>query len=436
MEMLEAREQRVWRQRELLAQYGRAMVSFTMNIAGPVKDSALIRRGFRMGARDLEQLLAVEKISCLHREESLARTGCEAIWVLDAPAEQVKGLTEQLEEASPLGRLYDMDVLDVGGEKLQRAKPRRCLLCGEVAQVCARSRAHSVEQLQERTCQLLEQAVLEDDSRFAAQMAQQALLYEVAVTPKPGLVDRQSNGSHRDMDVFTFQRSAAALQPYWEQCVRIGRETRQLPPPETLARLRFPGKQAEGRMLAATGGVNTHKGAVFSMGLLCGALGRLDREMWRDSGQVLALCGEMAAALLEDFAEPRDTAGQRLYREHGITGVRGQAAAGYPAVAHIALPKLRAGLERGLDLNDAACAALLALIAGTVDTNMIHRGGIQRQRETAAEIAALLEREPFPDRGTLEELDARFVAENLSPGGCADLLAMALLLHFLAEEPC
>lgn len=434
MEMLEAREKRARRQQELLARHGGTLVSFTMNIAGPVKDSALIRRGFRMGVRDLEQLLAVEKIICRHREERQAHTGCEAFWVLDAPAAQVKQLTEQLEEAAPLGRLYDMDVLCAGGEKLQRAQPRRCLLCGQVAQVCARSRAHSVAQLQARTCQLLEQAVLDDDSRFAARMVQQALLYEVAVTPKPGLVDRQSNGSHRDMDIFTFQRSAAALQPYWEQCVRIGRETRDRPPTETLARLRFPGKQAEGWMLAATGGVNTHKGAVFSLGLLCGALGRLDREQWRDSDRVLALCGEMAAQLLEDFAQPQDTAGQRLYREHGITGIRGQAAAGYPAVRHIALPRLRAGLERGLCLNDAACAALLALIANTVDTNMIRRGGLQRQAEVAAEIAALLEREPFPGRRTLERLDARFVEEDLSPGGCADLLAMALLLYFLAEE--
>lgn len=98
------------------------------------------------------------------------------------------------------------------------------------------------------------------------------------------------------------------------------------------------------------------------------------------------------------------------------------------------LPKLEAGLAEGLDVNDAACAALLSLIAETTDTNMIHRGGLKKQRETARAVAALLETAPFPDRGTLEQLDERFVRDNLSPGGCADLLTMTLMLHFLKEE--
>ena len=433
-EMLEAREKRARRQNALLTQYRRPLVSFTMNIAGPVKDSPLIRRGFQIGLRDLEQLLIVERITCLHREELAAHTGCEAILVADAPAKRLKELTTRLEEYSGIGRLFDMDVLTPSGEKLGRAVPRRCLICGRIAQNCARNRTHSVAELQEKTYMILADAVDAEDRRFAAQMAQRALLYEIGITPKPGLVDRSNNGSHRDMDFFTFQRSAVALYPFFEECVRIGRETRSLSPSETFARLRFPGKLAEGRMLAATGGVNTHKGAIFSLGILCGALGRLEREDWCDLAAVLTVCADMCADLTADIDRPVDTAGTRLYRDHGITGARGQAAAGYPVVLQFGLPKLAAGLSEGLSINDAACAALLSLIAETTDTNMIHRGGLEKQQETAKAVAALLEKTPFPDRGTLEQLDADFIRDNLSPGGCADLLTMTLVLHFLKED--
>lgn len=433
-DMLQAREDRAAAQQLLLRRFGKPLVCFTMNIAGPIKDSPAIRRGFLAGLRDLTGLLEVEGLPILHRQSRRSSTGWEELMVVDGPARRIKDLTCQLEEMSDLGRLFDMDVLDPSGEKLSRPLPRRCLICGAQAQVCARSRTHTVAALQEKTRSLLEAAILEEDSTFAAQMALQALLYEVGVTPKPGLVDRRNTGSHRDMDFFTFQRSAAALYPYFAQCLRLGRATRQETPAHTLAALRLPGKLAQSRMEAATGGVNTHKGAIFSLGLLCGALGRLDREDWGHPDSVLALCGAMAEGLLEEFNTPGDTVGHRLYRDYGITGIRGQAAAGYPAVRDIGLPKLETGLNRGLSLNDAACGTLLALIAGTADTNLIHRGGVSRQRQVARELAALLEADPFPPPSVLEALDDGFIRENLSPGGSADLLAMTLMLWFLKGE--
>lgn len=432
-DILEARDARAKRQQVLLQQYLKPLISFTMNIAGPIKNSPSIARGFRIGLRELTRLITVERIPCLYQEQLQQNTGCEALLVLDAPAAQIKALTVQLEEASPLGRLFDLDVLDEFGTHLNRPVPRQCLLCGEKTQVCARNRSHSVVELQARTQEILENAFLESDSRLAASLAQQALLYEVGITPKPGLVDRANNGSHQDMDFFTFQRSIAVLYPYFETCVRIGRATRMKPPTATLDALRFHGKQAEGDMLAATGGINTHKGAIFSLGLLCGALGRLDRELW-STETILALCGKMAAFLPQELHTGGDTAGQRLYQKYGITGIRGQAAAGYPAVQTIGLPTLEAGLARGLSINDSACAALLALMAEIQDTNLIHRGGITRYRQTVSTLSRLLEETPFPDWNTLVDLDTQFIREKLSPGGSADLLSMTLMLHFLKES--
>ena len=438
-EMLDARERRAARQRELLAMYRLPLVSFTMNIPGPVKNGPLIRRGFRLGRRLLlEQLgrMGAECVFCAEQDEA---TGCEGLYVVDADPAALKELTCALEDGTDAGRLFDMDVLAPGGEKLDRAALRCCLLCGRPAKECARSRAHSLPELQSKTTEILNRALRRLDGGTAANLAVQALLYEVCVTPKPGLVDRANCGSHRDMDIFTFQRSAAGLWPYFFQCVQTGRDTVGQPPPETFAALRWPGKLAEGGMYAATGGVNTHKGAIFSMGLVCGALGRLERAAWRDPGRVLSETAAMTAGIAaQELSAPAgdgsQTAGQRFYRQYGVTGVRGQAEAGFPAVRDYGLPVLEQGLAQGRTADEAGAAALLAVLAHTDDTNMIARGGLDAQREAAARLAVLLDTEPYPSAGTLRELDRAFTARNLSPGGSADLLALCWMLHFLREE--
>ena len=192
-------------------------------------------------------------------------------------------------------------------------------------------------------------------------------------------------------------------------------------------------------MLEATGGVNTHKGAVFSVGIVCAALGRLDRALWANAARVLAEVSAMTAGLTErDFAdvtvENAATTGQKLYAEYGITGVRGQVEAGLPAVLNIGLPTLEAGFAKGYDFDRAGGGALLAILAGSTDTNIIARSSRARQLALAEELKALLAETPYPDRDALAALDDRFIAENLSPGGSADLLALTYLLHFITTE--
>lgn len=439
-EMLEARERRAARQQALLGG-GRTMVCFTMNIAGPIKNSPLIAGGYDLGKRLLQGQLEVAGLKIAHFEEVREKTGNECILLLDAAPLAVKAITAELEDFAPLGRLFDMDVLRPDGRKVERQElglpGRKCLLCGESAQVCARSRRHTVAELQARTNAILRDAVDEADSREAARLACQALLFEVAATPKPGLVDRENSGSHKDMDFFTFQASAAALHPYFAQCLIVGR--RAASPEAVLEKLRLPGKIAEGEMRRVTGGINTHKGAIFSMGILCGALGQLERCRWSDPDSVLHTCAAIAKGIVSrDYAsltpETAKTPGQKFYLQYGITGVRGQAEAGFPAVREAGLPTLEAALAAGKDINQAGCAALLAMLAHTADTNMLHRGGLAGMQEAADVVRALLEKEPFPSRASLEALDSRFIEKNLSPGGTADLLALTYFLHFLKEN--
>lgn len=427
-QILEARENRAKKQKVLLSRYQKPLICFTMNIAGPVKRTPEIAKGFSFGSGLLLARLAKAGFVPLYIEEQLLPTGCEGYYIVDAPAENIKNLTVALEEESPIGRLFDLDVLTPSGEKLERPVPRRCLICSETAAVCSRSRAHSVAQLQETTAALLSQIPKAD---LIGCLAQKALFLEVCCTPKPGLVDRNNSGSHRDMDIFTFLRSIAALGDYFLECAQIGEETAHLPAKDTFPRLRQAGIHAEQAMFAATGGVNTHRGAIFTLGLLCGSAGRLD------SCDPETLCQEAAAMVqgivVRELAGVSEktaaTAGQQIYLRYGITGVRGEAEQGFPAVLKFGLPVL----TRGLDFNDSGCAALLAILAHSEDTNLINRGGRQTQLQLKNRLQSLLQENPYPSQQVLQQLDEEFIQKNLSPGGSADLLAACYFLQQLEK---
>ena len=222
-----------------------------------------------------------------------------------------------------------------------------------------------------------------------------------------------------------------SLGDYFKECAKIGAETAKLSPKDTFYQLRQAGIRAERSMFAATGGVNTHKGAIFTLGLLCGSAGRLDTQ------DPVHLCREVAAMTegivtreLAGISEgSAATAGQRIYLRYGISGVRGEAEQGFPTVLNIGLPIL----TRGLDLNDSGCAALLAMLAHSEDTNLIHRGGWEIQLQLKDRLQHLLQENPYPTFETLSQLDEEFIQKNLSPGGSADLLAACYFLQQLEQ---
>ena len=175
-EMLDARERRVYRQQQLLQEYGKPLICFTMNIAGPVKNSELIRDSFDLGCEMLKAHLAPAggtaaqpgtassgQFPCLFSEEVHEITGNEAHYVVDADPLEVKKITTAIEDGSDLGRLFDMDILRPDGTKVDRKEldlpVRQCLICGKPAKECGRSRTHSVEELQDRTAEILLAAV-------------------------------------------------------------------------------------------------------------------------------------------------------------------------------------------------------------------------------------------------------------------------------------
>ena len=441
-EVLAARERRVERQRALQNACGTPLISFSMNIAGPVKSSPLIRRAFSVGRRRLEAALQTAGLPVLERQEEAGATGCEALYAVSGEAPVLKRLCVAIEDDDPLGRLFDMDVLTSAGEKLDREAvgggERRCIVCGAAGRGCASRRVHRVEELQAATRRIMERHFFAADCTAVDNLVSRALWDEVSATPKPGLVDRANTGSHRDMDRSTFRASIEALRGYWAACAAAGQKTAGLSPEETFRCLREMGKRAEQTMLAATGGVNTHKGAVFTLGTICGAIGRLWRPEapCRDASPILDECRAMAAsAVAADLAAAgtvpasEQTAGLRLYLAHGMTGIRGEMADGMPGLRRTALPALEKALDAGRGRNDAGVIALLHLIARGTDTNMAARGGAALAAEATERVRKLLAGDPMPDMHAVARLDEYFTANNLSPGGCADLLAAAYFLH-------
>ena len=215
LQMLDARENRVRKQTELLSRFRKPLICFTMNIAGPEKNNPLITEGFRMGQAQIEAQFA--GLPVLHREEVLADTGCEGYYVVDADTAPLKAERAGVEDASPVGRGVDLGGRGLQGKKVCREAlglpGRKCLICGNPVYLCSSRRSHSVEALQDKTRQLLLDALRHRDALTLGALAVQSLLYEVSVTPKPGLVDRENSGSHRDMDFFSFLRSSAVLEP-------------------------------------------------------------------------------------------------------------------------------------------------------------------------------------------------------------------------------
>lgn len=296
--------------------------------------------------------------------------------------------------------------------------------------------------------------------------ASASLLDEVSATPKPGLVDLHDSGAHTDMDFHTFKDSARAIVPYIRTIASIGTAWRGKE--EALFQAIRPiGAEAEQAMFAATKGINTHKGMIFSMGIVSAAAGFLfsknlvSKESRQTSiltaMQILGMCRKMCRRPLEaDFAaispaEPK-THGERLYLSYGCRGIRGEAADGFPAVRNHGLPALKESLfccspaeQEALISYCEECAppnlkelwnkirlqTLLNLMANVEDTNVLFRTDYKSllyAKQAAASVLSL--GGGFTNQGmdALVALNKDFTSRNISPGGCADLLAITIFL--------
>jgi triphosphoribosyl-dephospho-CoA synthase len=263
------------------------------------------------------------------------------------------------------------------------------------------------------------------DSATIGCTASSCLMIEIATYPKPGLVSPIDRGAHDDMDAAMMNCSANALAPYFAQLADAGAAGAEMD------RLRTIGIEAEATMMAATGGVNTHRGAIFGMGLLCAAVGF--RACYGVSDTLGAVVAQRWGAGIVGGPVPLHSHGTTAARRHGAGGARAEAAAGFPSLYAVAVPALAEGRRLAPDNAEAARVhALMTLIAWVEDTNLLYRGGAAGLTFAQAQARAFLEAGgcASPDwRARGLAIHDAFVARRLSPGGSADLLAMALFVE-------
>jgi triphosphoribosyl-dephospho-CoA synthase len=259
-----------------------------------------------------------------------------------------------------------------------------------------------------------------------AERAMGALIAEALLTPKPALVDRRGCGAHRDLDLERLLASAAALRPGFERMADCA--WRRTPSRALREDLGDIGRRAEADMLAATGGSNAHRGAIWVLGLLVAGLAMSDGDAPPEEAATRAAA---LARLPDRHAARHESNGSRVCARYGVEGARGEARAGFPHVVGIGLPALREARRRGAIESDARLDALLAIMARLDDTCLLHRGGwpaLEAARDGARAVLARGGSSTAAGRRRLLALDADLMMRWVSPGGSADLLAACLLL--------
>ena len=424
----------------LAAEYGSPIVTLALNLPRACPHSPDFAAVFAEGMRELR----LSRLSILGHKVFSSKFF--AAFAVDKEAAALKRLLMHLEGRHPLGRLWDFDVyvgdVCLSGASQGRAT-RTCFLCQEPALVCRRLGRHSRDELYQWFLGKAQSfvSVRKQLSKAVEQVgirAKEAILKEAKLSPKPGLVDSRSSGVHRDMDLSLLLKSGQVIAPYLMKCADLAarRAIRGISCPQALfRRLKTIGLETEEAMFALTEGVNTHKGMIFSLGLLCGAAGTLIGR--GEELTALNICQEgaaISAGLLTHFEHINDgaglTKGESNYYKYNSQGIRGEVNSGFPSVLNHSLPELVD--SRAKYGESAACVrSLLSLISIVDDSNILYRSGpagLEHMQNLAR--GALEAGWPEDAKGLelFKQLEEFCLEATVSPGGSADLLAVTLFL--------
>jgi len=260
-----------------------------------------------------------------------------------------------------------------------------------------------------------------------ADMAVDALIDEADLSPKPALVDRRGNGAHTDLHLGLMHASALSLWPAFKEMAEAAIEFGEvgLPLREAIGQI---GRDGEQEMLAATHDVNTHRGAIWALGLLVTGAALEPQS----SGASAVALRAARLALLDDRYAPRPLShGAQVAQRYGARGAREEAQLGFPAVIQRALPQLKRSRAAGHGEQNARLDALLAIMTQLADTCVLYRAGEQGLHTMQLGAQAVLDAggsASLAGRRRLHELDQQLIALNASPGGAADLLAACLFI--------
>ncbi|WP_434704202.1 triphosphoribosyl-dephospho-CoA synthase [Pseudomonas sp. Z1-12] len=260
-----------------------------------------------------------------------------------------------------------------------------------------------------------------------ADLAVDALIDEADLSPKPALVDRRGSGAHSDLHLGLMHASALSLWPAFKEMAEAALECGEigLPLREALGRI---GREGEAAMLVTTGGVNTHRGAIWALGLLVAAAA-LEPES--NVAGAVTLRAARLALLTDRYAPQSLSHGAQVAQRYGVRGAREEAQLAFPAVTSLGLPQLKRSRAAGAGEQNARLDALLAIMTTLADTCVLYRAGeagLQAMQQGAKAVLDAGGSASLGGRRQLHALDQQLIALNASPGGAADLFAGCLFL--------
>lgn len=279
-------------------------------------------------------------------------------------------------------------------------------------------------------------------SNYISNLIIKSMLYEVSTTPKPGLVDRNNSGAHKDMDFFTFINSSVVCHDYFYNCVKAGLDFEDPDFRKLLILIRPFGIKAEETMFQATDNINTHKGLIFSFGIMAAAVGSLYKEnnqLYFDPNIVcervkMISCG-ITSEITDSSLNKNKTYGEKLYNKYKTTCIRGEVESGFETVRKYSLPILEELLVKNkYHINDICVQVLLHLIVHTQDCNVLGRHNKKTLKYSQNYAKKILNQGGYLSvigKIDIIDMDGDFIQKNISPGGAADLLAISLMLFFL-----
>ncbi|MBN1552066.1 citrate lyase holo-[acyl-carrier protein] synthase [bacterium] len=443
-DILKAREDRAHYKHFLESQGRGTVVSFTINIpSGRKKNPKYSSWLCHLMMEEFAEALSVSHFKTNFRELRVGDDGPEGFMLVEETPYFLKQIGMEIEDNHSLGRLFDIDVgsvhrTDVGGN------PRKCFVCNADAVECIVGRRHSKREI----FNAIDHMITERDrriSKIVSELASRAVLYEIGCTPKPGLVDRRDSGPHHDMNYFTFLNSSVTLSSYFQEICEASCE--HFHEPEMYYRKIIKiGRNAEKNMFDATGGINTQKGLIFSLGLACAAATQairafgggdikiISKTMSELSSHILSITNEQAEINQKEQTEP--THGEQVRRQFNVDGIIGEATGGFQIAITVGLPSLKNALTKNYDFNDAMVHCLISLMNRLEDSNVLYRGGrdaldyIHKTTGNILKNGSIFSREGIE---AIENLNVELTRRNIGTGGAADMLALSVFLYFVED---
>lgn len=439
---LEDREKRVELQNSLIDKFKLPLLTVRANYPGENKWENIPIAITDIVAEEME-LLFEKKI--VHQEILENLEGKIYLFIIDQEALDIKRLTIYFEENHILGRCVDLDVYDIDGKGLSRSDfnlpKRKCLLCEDLAFVCGRSMKHSHQEIKDEIARryISYQKFLKERELVSSKLSDlslEGMIYEVSSFPGFGLVTPITSGSHRDMDFFTFLNSSFVLKNGFKEmaCMMYS----YLPLDIAFNKIREIGKKTEKEMFIATKNVNTHKGMIFLLGIAVGTTAKAlyEKKSFADIQKIIC---EMTKDILKDFENiditKELTHGERMFVEQGFTGIRGEIKNGLEIIFNGSLSIFSNIFEKTQDINLSSLHTLIYLMSRVMDSTIVYRHDFKMLEKVQKEMEDIFSRGGAfsMELEHFKNLEKDYIAQNISPGGSADLLAVTIFFYKVSK---